>query len=104
MNGNEFEKVNDPEQTTIQVPKFMRLPPTGKRDPVCGFSRSFLNELVLPMECNDFQPPVKSYVFRRKGAKTGVRLVDVESLLEYVTSHPQEAGEPIGRNQEKEVK
>lgn len=52
-----------------------------------GLSRSYLNYLVLPTPSNNFRPPVKSSVLRRRGARTGVRLINVESLRAYIENH-----------------
>ncbi|HZR19020.1 MAG TPA: hypothetical protein VFE51_17160 [Verrucomicrobiae bacterium] len=73
-------------------PEFLRLPKPRERDPLFGLSRSYLNLLILPSSENNFRPPVRSVVLRRKGAKTGVRLIDVQSLRGFILSHaPSEA-------------
>jgi hypothetical protein len=82
-----------------QVPeqaRFLRLPRTGERDAVFGLSRSFLNTLILPCRQNGYAPLVRSVVIRKPGAHTGVRLVDLESLREYVHAHVEPAfkGQP----------
>jgi hypothetical protein len=53
-------------------------------------SRSALNELILPAERNGFKPPVRSFCLRKKGAKTGIRLVDYQSLSSYIRSQVEE--------------
>jgi hypothetical protein len=68
-------------------PEFMRLPRASQRDPVFGLSRSFINELILPCPENDHRPPVRSVVLRRRGARTGVRLVDIDSLRAYLNKN-----------------
>lgn len=85
-------------------PEFLRLPHPGQKCQVCGLSRSTLNELVLATPENGFKPPVRSFVLRKRGAKTGIRLIDYESLREFIRRHPaddsQEAqAEPTGANQ-----
>jgi hypothetical protein len=70
----------------------MRLPRVGQRDPFFGFTRSYLNMLVLPSLANEFRPPVKSYVIRARGARTGVRLIDVPSLEKFILKHEQKPG------------
>jgi hypothetical protein len=70
----------------------MRLPRVGQRDPLFGFTRSYLNLLVLPSPANAFKPPVKSYVIRKPGARTGVRLIDVPSLEKFIIKHEQKPG------------
>lgn len=72
-------------------PEFMRLPQPGGRCFYTGLSRSYLNELILPNEQNGYKPPVRSFVLRRKGASTGVRLIDAESLFNYIRQHEQGA-------------
>jgi hypothetical protein len=73
-------------------PETIRLPKTGQRDPYFALTRSFLNTLVLPTPKNDFKPPVRSFVLRQRGARTGVRLVDFQSLKDYVRAHADEGG------------
>lgn len=73
--------------TSVAAPEFMRLPKPRERDPIFGFSRSYLNTLVLPCKENGFRPPVRSIVLRRRGAKTGVRLIDLASLRAYLEAN-----------------
>ena len=71
--------------------EFMRLPKPKARDPIFGFSRSYLNTLVLPCKENGFRPPVRSIVLRKRGAKTGVRLVDLVSLRAFLDRNVEPA-------------
>lgn len=64
--------------------EFMRLPPPGQKDPVFALTRSYLNMLILPCRENGFRPPVKSFVLRRTRARKGVRLIEIQSLRDYV--------------------
>jgi len=73
-------------------PEFLRLPPPGVRCPFTGLSRSALNELILPTKQNGFTPPVRSFCLRKRGAKTGIRLVDYASLKAYIRSNAEAAG------------
>lgn len=82
---------------SCSLPTAIRLPPAGSTDPLFGLTRSFLNSLILPTPDNDFSPPVKSYSLRRKGARKGVRLIDVQSLTEFVKAH-QDRGHKEGTN------
>ncbi|MBI5384256.1 MAG: hypothetical protein HZA90_06170 [Verrucomicrobia bacterium] len=82
-------------------PEFLRLPKPGLLCPFTGMTRSALNELILPTERNSFKPPVRSFVLRQRGAKTGIRLVDYAHLSKFIRQHPQEAGNPV--HEEKEV-
>lgn len=79
---------------TPKEPEYIRLPRAGERDPYFGLSRSYLNELVLSCKANNFRPLVKSAVLRRRGAKTGVRLVHLQSLRDFVKQH-EVAFEPV---------
>ena len=72
-------------------PEFMRLPCARQRNPVFGLSRSSLNELILPCTENKQRPPVRSGVLRRRGARTGVRLVDLDSLRAYLDHNVEPA-------------
>lgn len=65
----------------------MRLPRAKERDPIFGLSRGYLNTLILPMRDNNYRPPVASCVLRQRGARTGVRLINVESLRDYILKH-----------------
>jgi Recombinase len=66
-------------------PVYIRLPKPGEKCPITGLSRAKLNELVLPNERNHFNPPVASKSLRKAGAQKGVRLVLLESLMNYLS-------------------
>ena len=68
--------------------EFIRLPKTGKRCPITGLSRSAINLLVLPCKENDFKPPVKSHSLKKPGQLKGVRLICVNSLMDYIRGLP----------------
>lgn len=70
-------------------PEFLRLPKPGQLCAHTGLTRSALNALILPMPENDFKPPVRSFTLRRRGAAKGIRLIDYESLREYIRARPQ---------------
>jgi hypothetical protein len=90
---------NTPRQLTIDpisyatpvatAPEFMRLPRSKERDPIFGLSRGYLNTLILPRRENNYRPPVVSCVLRQRRARTGVRLIDVESLRRYIRKHSE---------------
>lgn len=87
----------NPLAVAVQAPiqaEFIRMPKARERDPLFGLSRSYLNTLVLPCRENRYQPPVRSIVLRRPGAKTGVRLVDVVSLRAFLVLHVEPAYQP----------
>jgi hypothetical protein len=73
---------------TTSLPEFVRLPKAGSRCHWTGLSRSALCELILPA-----QAPVKSVVLKRRGAKRGIRLIHLPSLIAYL--HTQT---PLGFN------
>ncbi len=69
------------------VPEFLRLPKPGQLCPLTGLSRSAINELILPNPHNGNKPPVRSFCLRKKGAATGIRIVDYASLRGYIFAH-----------------
>ena len=69
-------------------PEFIRLPTHGLC-PWTGLTRAKLNELILPSRINDFKPPVKSVSLAPRGTKKGVRLIYLQSLLDYLHQHSQ---------------
>lgn len=75
------------------TPETIRLPKVGGHDPYFGLTRSFINTLILPTAENNFSPPVRSFVLRRRGAKTGVRLVDYKSLRDFILAHAETGAE-----------
>ena len=70
--------------TATLKPETIRLPKPKTLCPYTGLSRSAMNELVLPCAANAFKPPVRSTVLRKRGARTGIRLVYFDSLLEHL--------------------
>jgi hypothetical protein len=79
---------------SISNVEFLRLPKPKERDPLFGLSRSFLNELILPCADNGYHPPVQSHVLRRRGFRTGIRLISVDSLRDYIMAHEEPVGSP----------
>jgi len=73
-------------------PEYIRLPRAHERDPLFSLSRGYLNLLILPCKANNYRPQVKSCVLRKRGAKTGVRLIDVESLRAYIRKSAELTG------------
>src|SRR5437879_4361768 len=80
-----------PDQKQIVRPEFIRLPKPRESDPYTGLSRSSLNALVWPCRENDFRPPVRSCTLRRRGTTKGVRLIDFQSLMDYLNSKVEPA-------------
>ncbi len=81
-----------PRLQTPAEPEFIRLPPPGVRCPFTGLSRSALNELILPTTANNFAPPVRSYCLRKRGAKTGIRLLNYASLKAHILQNAETVG------------
>jgi hypothetical protein len=88
--GFTADPVTPPAVGANQV-EFLRLPSPGRLCPLSGLSRSYLNQLILPCSQNDFKPPVKSFVLRKRGAQKGVRLIDYASLRAFIRAHEQPA-------------
>jgi hypothetical protein len=65
--------------------KYIRLPKLGQRCVITGLSRAKLYELILPNDRNGFRPPVASQCLRKKGAQRGIRLILLESLMQYLS-------------------
>jgi hypothetical protein len=76
------------------TPETIRLPKVGGHDPYFGMTRSALNELILPTPQNGFKPSVRSFVLRRKGSRTGIRLIDYQDLRRHILAH-EETGTEI---------
>ena len=68
-----------------QRPEFLRLPKSGNQCPYSGYTRSGLNELILPTAENP-KPAVRSVLIRKRGALRGIRLIDYDSLMNYINS------------------
>jgi len=67
-------------------PEWLRLPPPGGRCRFTGLSRGTLNELTIAGPANDGHPPVKSVVLRKRGALRGIRLINYDSLMGYLST------------------
>jgi hypothetical protein len=80
--------VSVPEITTMpkSQPEFIRYPKPRTRCEKTNLSRTKMCELVLPCAANDFKPPVRSVVLRKKGKARGIRLIDYASLMAYINS------------------
>jgi len=78
-------------QCQTESRRYLRLPKPGTLCPITGLTRSYINLLVLPCKANGFNPPVRSFCLKQPGRKTGVRLVDINSLFDYIERHEQGA-------------
>jgi hypothetical protein len=74
--------------------EFLRLPTAGHRCVETGLSRSALNSLILPSAANNFSPPVRSFSLRRPGNRFGARIVDFQSLRDFIHAHAEPAVRP----------
>jgi hypothetical protein len=73
-----------------QTPDFIRMPTPGEVDPRTGLNRSIIDLLVRPQERNEYRPPVKSRLLKQRGQRL-IRLVDYQSLLDYLHGLPDGA-------------
>jgi hypothetical protein len=64
-------------------PEWIRVPKTATVCPHSGLSRAYLHQLIKDGE-------IESMSLRKRGAKTGVRLISYDSLMAYIRS----TGEP----------
>lgn len=53
-----------------------------------GLSRASLYNLAVPCQANQWTPPVQSRLLKQKGAKRGVRLINLASLLKHIKHLP----------------
>lgn len=72
------------EHEALTSREWMRLPTRG-RDPVFGLSRPWYYDAIK-------RGLIRSSCLRRKGALTGVRLVNVASVRAYIEKHIAEGG------------
>src|SRR5438067_12027588 len=79
-----------PESQAIE-PIYIRLPKPSTRCPRTGLSRSWLADVSVPSEKNNWKPPVKSFRVRRKGDKRAIRLIVFQSLLSYLRKFEESA-------------
>ncbi len=85
------------------TPVWARVPRAGERDPICGFGKTKICELILPSPANGFRPPVKSISVKRRGATRGVRLWHVPSMLEFLANLLAEQGTNAPSKQNEEL-
>ena len=83
--------------TTFQSqPEFVRLPKRGQCA-ITGLTRSKLYDLISPNEGNGFKPPVRSVSLRKRGQKKGTRLIELQSLLDYLRHEVEVFQRSIGK-------
>lgn len=71
------------DNSSASRPEWIRVPKAGTICPHSGLSRSFICQLIKVGE-------IDSRSMRKRGAKTGVRLLSYDSLMAYIRS----TGEP----------
>jgi len=93
MFGDMSNHYPHPSQSTLTHanPEWIRLPAPGSRCRHTGLSRSTLNELTIPGVANDWKPPVKSVVLRKRGAVRGIRLISYDALMNYLNELSEES-------------
>jgi hypothetical protein len=74
--------------------EWLRLPQPGVKLSGYGLHRGTLNELILPCEENDYKPPVRSVVIKKRGAVRGIRLIHRPSLDIYLARLAEEQATP----------
>jgi hypothetical protein len=93
-------------QTETHRPAYIRLPPSDERCPHTGLSSTALDGVTRPQARNNYKPPVKSKLMRQKGDRL-IRLIDFQSLLDYLDSLPDgsdpENTVPSNANKKEEV-
>jgi hypothetical protein len=78
-------------QGSSPLPEFIRMPRIGEREPITGLSRSSIDRLIRPQQCNNFKPPVASRCVRIRGnARRGSRLILLSSLLDFLNRQPKQ--------------
>jgi hypothetical protein len=85
-----FENYPPTSPLVAGIARYTRIPPQGTVDPISSLNRTALDKLIRPQEANDFNPPVRTKILRARGARRGTVLIDVESLLSYLASLPEE--------------
>lgn len=88
MLGDTINHPRHPQTTSpsSDKPEWVRLPAPGARCRHTGLSRTTLNELAIPSAANDWKPPVKSVVVKKRGAMRGIRLLSYDSLMGHLQS------------------
>jgi hypothetical protein len=70
--------------------RWIRLPAPGARCPWTGMSRTGLNSIILPSPINNFRPPVISTSLRHPGQRKATRLINLGSLLKFISDQAAE--------------
>ena len=75
-------------------PEFIRLQRKG-RCFYTGLGRSKLSELIMPTKENNYTPLVKSVNLCTNGKKRGLRLIELQSLFDYLHGEVEKFQESI---------
>jgi hypothetical protein len=81
------------------LPTYIRLPKKGRREFYTGLPLTTLYRLVMPSEENNFKPPVESkLIFIGPNQRSGSRLVNLRSLLDYIERQPEQLNKAAGKS------
>lgn len=75
-----------PESAVGPSVEYVRIPGPYGICPITSMKRESMLNLVMPRQCNDFRPPVKSVLIKRPGAKRGSRYINAQSLRDFMAS------------------
>jgi hypothetical protein len=92
MNLQQNLKRHD-ELSAQETERWIRLPHPGASCPFSGLKRTTLTELCVSSSKNDFEPPVRSKLLKKKRAKRGIRLISLGSLMAFINSLPSNVGD-----------
>ena len=79
----------DGAQLIAPKPEWIRLPKAGENEFFTGLKRDQISALCAPGS-DGSSPRVRSKIVRKDGAKRHIRLVNLQSLLNYVEGLPEE--------------
>lgn len=68
-------------RASVASDEWAQIPMTGT---LCGLKRGKLRLLCVASPENQHKPPIKSSSLKRKNKKTGVRLINVTQLRDYI--------------------
>ncbi len=71
------QKLTPPQSAPVALPEWIRIPAPGKAEPLTGLRRNVLYDLVNARA-------VRSVSIKKPGAIRGVRLIETQSLLNYL--------------------
>jgi hypothetical protein len=89
-------------QQSRNRPEWIRLPRSGNHCVYTGLTRSAMNALILPSSKIRVSELVRSVCLRKRGCATGVRLVHLQSLLDYIAKEARNQPVVIPRRRKSE--